>query len=243
MKNILYAITIAALLLSSCSDENTKPIDDGSITDLEAKTLTDKRDGNVYKIVTIGDQVWMAENLKYLPSVVGPFTMSDTTAHYYVYDYDGTDITAAKATENYNIYGVLYNWTAANPDRIASEANPSGVRGICPRGWHLPSEGEWDQLFDHLGGIDEAGGKLKHTKYWKSPNWKATNEAGFSALPGGILWTEAFINLGTRGNWWSVTENGPYDDIPSYRQDNDRSQILKWSYSKQFAMCVRCVMD
>jgi len=246
MKNFYYVLIIMALVVSSCgNDENPSPINDESFTDMEALTLTDYRDDNIYKIVKIGDQVWMAENLKYLPSVVGPFSQSDSVAHYYVYDYDGTDVAAAKSTENYNNYGVMYNWNAINPGGTGSEATPSGVRGICPSGWHLPSYAEWEQLFNHLGGTNEAGGKLKQkgTTHWKSPNWEATNQSGFSGLPGGILWSQSFIYLKNRGNFWSVTEEGPYKDVLVYRQDNDRSEVLKRSFGKEMAMCVRCVMD
>ncbi|HLW09227.1 MAG TPA: SUMF1/EgtB/PvdO family nonheme iron enzyme, partial [Fermentimonas sp.] len=99
--------------------------------------FVDSRDGNVYPTVTIGNQVWMAENLKYLPQVVGPATASETAPYNYVYDYNGTDVEAAKATENYSDYGVLYNWQAA------TEA--------CPTGWHLPSDDEWRELTDFIG--------------------------------------------------------------------------------------------
>ena len=139
---------------------------------LIANGFTDFRDGNHYNVVKIANQVWMAENLKYLPSVVGPPTTSYTLPYYYVYGYYGTDVNAAKATANYTTYGVLYNWAAA----LTS----------CPAGWHLPGTGEWTQLTDYLGGLSTAGGKLKETgtAHWASPNTGATNEYGFTALPG-----------------------------------------------------------
>jgi uncharacterized protein (TIGR02145 family) len=147
----------------------------------------DARDGNAYKTVKIGNQIWLAENLKYLPSVVGPGTGSETTPYYYVYGYDGTNVTDAKATSNYTTYGVLYNWPAAMAGSASSNANPSGVQGVCPAGWHLPSDAEWTELTDYLGGKSVAGGKLKETgtTHWASPNTGATNETGFTALPGG----------------------------------------------------------
>ncbi|HOR60830.1 MAG TPA: FISUMP domain-containing protein, partial [Bacteroidales bacterium] len=158
-------------------------------------TFTDPRDNYTYQTVQIGSQTWMAENLKYLPSVVGPGTGSNSEAYYYVYGYEGTSISAAKATENYATYGVLYNWTAAMAGAGSSNFNPSEVQGICPPGWHLPSDAEWQQLEMYLGmsetdanstnllrGTDE-GGKLKEagTTHWADPNTGATNEVGYSS--------------------------------------------------------------
>lgn len=160
--------------------------------------LTDSRDANVYAITTIGKQVWMAENLRYLPSVVGPDTESNSKAYYYVYGYNGTDVNAAKATANFTTYGVLYNCRAA--------------KTACPEGWHLPNDEEWANLANYLGGKDVAGGKLKETgtTYWNIPNTGATNEAGFSGLPGGYLALHGdFKLMGDYGIWWSDTEMEP----------------------------------
>jgi len=192
-------------------------------------SFTDSRDGNVYKTVTIGEQVWMAENLAYLPSVVGPATGSEDDGHetdpyYYVYGYDGTDVTEAKAYEHtpcdndeyspggapikvYETYGVLYNWPAAIT--------------ACPEGWHLPSDAEWKQLEMYLGMSEEEadrggggergtneGGKLKEAgnSHWHSPNSGATNESDFTALPGGYrLAIGEFNAIGIYGDWWSST--------------------------------------
>jgi uncharacterized protein (TIGR02145 family) len=150
-------------------------------------TMTDARDGKTYNTVTIGNQEWMAENLAYLPSVnMGADGSDDNTAgkYYYVYGYDGTNVTDAKATDNYTTYGVLYNWNAAMDGASTSSANPSGVQGVCPTSWHLPSDVEWTVLTDLLGGESVAGGKLKETgtTHWNSPNTGATN----SGLPGGL---------------------------------------------------------
>ena len=209
------------------------------------QTFTDSRDGNVYKFVTIGNQVWMAENLKYLPAVVRPATGSYTTPYYYVYGYDGTDKNAAKATSNYNTYGVLYNWPAAMAGSASSEANPSGVKGVCPTGWHLPSDAEWTQLTDYLGGTAAAGGKLKETGtvHWISPNTAATNETGFTALPGGNRYGYgSFGRIGYDGRWWSASELDATNAWSRYMSSN-YSNVTSYNYNKEVGFSVRCVRD
>lgn len=113
--------------------------------------FTDPRDNNVYKVVTIGEQTWMAENLAWLPSVSKPeATKNSEEPLYFVLNYDGEDVTVAKATEEYALYGVLYNWYAAVGQAGAAggnpEANPSNIQGPCPNGWHVPSKAEWKEL-------------------------------------------------------------------------------------------------
>ena len=124
-------------------------------------TFTDPRDGNVYRTVQIGNQCWMAENLKYLPAVSPSTTTPDGSALYYVYDYQGSSVSEAKATANYQNYGVLYNWPAA--------------LGAYPPGWHLPSDAEWSELTNYLinnyGRINSAnvGYALKSCRQVGSP--------------------------------------------------------------------------
>ena len=113
-------------------------------------TFTDSCDGNQYGTVTIGEQVWMAENLVYLPIVVGPTKGSSTEFRYYIYEYYSTVLEAAKATANYTTYGVLYNWPAALT--------------ACPEGWHLPSDEEWTTLTSYLGGADVVGGENERSR-------------------------------------------------------------------------------
>ena len=195
--------------------------------------------GNVYKIVTIGQQTWMAENLKYLPEVVGPATGLNTIPYYYVPSYDGKDVNAAKDTYNYKTYGVLYNMLAAMAGSASSTANPSGVQGVCPTGWHLPSDAEWTQLMVYLKGKDVAGDKLKEagTAHWFSGN-KATNETGFTALPGGSRGsTGMFYNDGSSGIWWTASE-GRITVIYS----ND-SGVLIHIAKKESGLSVRCVKN
>lgn len=113
--------------------------------------MVDLRDNHVYRTVKIGEQTWMAENLAYLPFVNKPSATVDAVKPLcFVLNYDGEDVAAAKATEEYKKYGVLYNWYGAMNQEDAqggnAEAAPSGVQGICPDGWHLPSKAEWKQL-------------------------------------------------------------------------------------------------
>lgn len=238
----IYLITLSCLFLvfaSSCEK------DDDDNNNRTANTFTDTRDGTVYKTVTIGTQVWMAENLKYLPSVEGPGTGSGTTPYYYVYGYEGTNLTDAKATANYDTYGVLYNWPAAMAGLSSSSSNPSGVKGICPTDWHLPSYAEWSQLTNFLGGENIAGGKLKEigTSHWNSPNTGATNETGFTALPGGLRGDNAtFGYFGGSGVWWSATEHhaGYVWGLAMYRR---YSYVTSSFTGYELGFSVRCVRD
>ncbi|MDD2290124.1 MAG: FISUMP domain-containing protein [Bacteroidales bacterium] len=192
-------------------------------------TFTDSRDGNVYKTVTIGEQTWMAENLAYLPSVVGPGTESNETAYYYVYDYDGTDITAANATEYYHTYGVLYNWPAAMT--------------ACPEGWHLPGVEEWDILINYLGGNEIAHGKMQEvgTAHWTTPDAKATNSSGFTGLPGGRYSFGYFSQLGREGNWWSSNEYGTTNAMRFYMHNIIRVDNIR--FNRNYGVNVRCLQN
>ena len=115
------------------------------------REFTDTRDGKTYKTVKIGEQIWFAENCAYLPQVMKPSEYSAETPCYYVYDYDGNDVAAAKATENYRNEGVLYNWPAAGGNMDSkNDAIPSGIQGPCPDGWHVPSEAEWEILYKYV---------------------------------------------------------------------------------------------
>jgi len=232
----LLILGVFLVLATGCKndDENDNP----------ENTFTDTRDGTVYQTVTIGDQVWMAENLRYLPSVVGPGSGSLTTPYYYVYEYNGTDVNAAKATSNYTNYGVIYNWPAAMASSASSTSNPSGVRGVCPTGWHLPSDAEWTQLTDYLGGLSIAGGKIKEagTTHWESPNTGATNEAGFTALPGGFRGSSGtFADIGRYGYWWSATEYNANFAWLRYLYFN--INVYDANYTKELGLSVRCLKD
>jgi len=244
-KFLIYPLLIMGMFLvfaSSCEKDDD---DNNNSNNNTTNTFTDSRDGNVYQTVTIGDQVWMAENLKYLPSVVGQVAGSETNPYYYVYGFDGTDVNDAKATSYYTAYGVLYNWPAAMAGFASSTANPSGVQGVCPNGWHLPSEAEWTELTDYLGGDSVAAGKMKEagTSHWNSPNTGADNSSGFTALPDGYRgYNGGWNGMGRYAGFWSAT-NATGSNAWYRRLDyNDAS--MHWNdRGKSSAVSVRCVKD
>lgn len=211
-------------------------------------TFTDSRDGNVYNWVKIGNQVWMAENLKYLPDVVHSNTQfnaqgSNKLPGYGVFGYDGSDVATAKFQANYTTYGVLYNWWAAMNSSYSSSTNPSGVKGICPTGWHLPSDAEWTELTDIVG--NNAGTKLKSTIGWDSGG-NGTDEFGFTALPGGYrIDNGSFYHIGSLGRWWSATEDGDGAIVAwgRYMDSGSSSVYRDYGYSTKLGYSVRCVRD
>ena len=235
--------------------------DEGSIG-LETGTVDDY-DGNTYETVKIGTQWWMAENLK--------------TTHFS----DGTEITLVEnkvAWDNLdfsdqaycyyddsiihaNTYGALYNWTAAMNGAESSESTPSQVQGVCPNGWHLPSDPEWMVLEMQLGmsfddawlvgwrGINE-GTKMKAKEGWDN-NGNGTNSSGFSALPAGIRSGQGlFSDVGKATYFWSTTE---YINITTYafnRTLGFNHSGVGWfhdnhfyGYPKDYGFSVRCVKD
>ena len=127
----------------------------------------------------------------------------------------------------------------------SSTSNPSTVQGVCPSGWHLPSDAEWTQLTDYLGGESVAGGKLKETgtTHWLSPNTGATNETGFTALPGGYRYDNGpFSDIGYSGYWWSATEGST--DYAWYRNMYYSSYVVdSYLNGKELGFSVRCVRD
>ncbi len=226
--SILMILSLCSVLVGSCKKDD----DFNNEIEVEIQTITDDRDGNVYNIIEIDDKVWMAENLKYLPYVIDPGRKSSTIPYCYVYDYNGTDVSKAKSSSNYRNYGVLYNWVAAQE--------------ACPDGWHLPSDEEWHNLIDYLGGEKVAGGKLREssTEYWHSSYTNVTNETGFSALPGGFFQEGEFRSAGGYGYWWSSIEanaNSAWFLSMSYN-----SSGVGWSSyenNKSGGVSVRCVQD
>lgn len=158
-----YNVGTCSLRLEATGDQDVNAyseilimITEGDVSD---DSFTDPRDGNVYKLVKMGDQVWMAENLRYLPQVNKPSDGYDNETkgcngepYYFVYGYDGNDVNEAKALKIYKEAGVMYNWFAAIQGGIENAGDPaavpSNVQGVCPDGWHIPSEAEWAVLYE-----------------------------------------------------------------------------------------------
>jgi uncharacterized protein (TIGR02145 family) len=189
------------------------------------------KDNRSYKVVKIGTQWWMAENMAYLPTVYPSSNGSRTDPRYYVYGYQDIDLAAAQKTTNYATYGVLYNWPAALT--------------ACPPGWHLPSDAEWTTLITYLGGENVAGGKLKEigTTHWTFSNTEATNETGFTALPGGLRGMDgAFDFIGNLGYWKSTTEYDTDDAWFRYMY-HSYSNVYRDYGNKEVGSSVRCIRD
>lgn len=221
MKNIknfsiflLLIMSVFLVFVSSCEK------DDDDDKGISGTPFTDPRDGKVYQTVVIGNQEWMAENLAYAPS----------GGNYWAYDNDDANV---------EIYGYLYDWETA--------------LDVCPTGWHLPSDAEWTELTDYLGGTGVAdlggpgfaGEKLKETgtTHWISPNSGATNESGFTALPGGYRNSIGYFEyIGSNGYWWSATEDYP-DRAWNRSLSYHNSYVYRISINKFQGFSVRCLRD
>ncbi len=189
-------------------------------------------EGNEYQFITIGSQVWMAENLKstkYNDGSAIPLVTDNAdwaalnTPAFCWYNND-------QATYQ-NTYGALYNWFAVNSGKL------------CPVGWHVPSDAEWATLTLFLGGENVAGGKLKSLELWNSPNTGATNETGFSALPGGNRnRMGSFGNMLEYGSWWSSTEFWGSNAADRYI-GHDASNLYRSLPTKVPGLSVRCIKD
>jgi len=189
-------------------------------------------DGNIYRTVVIGTQEWMAENLR-------TTLLNDGTPVSFVPDASAWNSTAFTYPgycwyNNDSVsYGALYNWYSVSSGKL------------CPAGWHVPSDEEWNVMVDYLGGKDVAGGKLKEKglSHWFSPNAGATNESGFTALPGGYRYSiGSFNGIGRFGYWWTSTSL--FETEAVYRSmSNNYPNIDRSSSSKKTGMSVRCVKD
>jgi uncharacterized protein (TIGR02145 family) len=208
-------------------------------------SFTDNRDGKTYKFVKIGTQTWMAENLNYAAKT-GSWCYNDSIARC-------------------NKYGRLYDWATAlalpsscNEQRCAGQVQPKH-RGVCPSGWHLPSDAEWNVLISYAGGEEVAGRKLKAKNDWISDRGIGTDDYGFSALPGGRCTYGKFHGadknkieglLAMRqffGAWWSTEEDseiGAYiRGMTSFDGSIEKSHYSTVHSNKIHGYSVRCLKD
>ncbi|MBR4488830.1 MAG: fibrobacter succinogenes major paralogous domain-containing protein [Bacteroidales bacterium] len=216
-------------------------------------TLTDI-DGNTYNTVQIGQQCWMKENLrttKYADNTtISQGSSTSTTTAYWYYPNN--------SSSNMSTYGLLYNWKAVMRDATSSSANPSGVQGICPNGWHVPSDAEWTQLTDYVSsqiqyvcGSDNTyiAKSLASTTGWNSStstcavgNTPSNNNAtGFGAFPAGY-YAGSYGSFGTYAYFWSATEGS--SGYAYYRSLlNYYAYVSRYYYGKNHGFSVRCVRD
>lgn len=204
-KYFFVLVVLIMLLQPSCKKECSVQF----YQNTQYGTFTDERDGNTYRTVTIGNQVWMAENLRY---VKGQQASDPVTC---------------------TLYGQLYS--------------PSQTEWVCPQGWHVPSQTEWEELINFLGGTDIAGGKLKEagTSHWTPPNTGAINFSGFSALPaGGFDGNSGAFYRGTRALFWSTTQIDLSYIMINLYYDNKKATLKNgFDHINDLRYPIRCLKD
>jgi len=206
----------------------------------------DARDGKGYAFVTIGTQVWMAENLNYGTMVLGANgQVNDVVVEKFCYNND-----AANCTTD----GGLYTWaetmalpSSCNSFTCASQISSGNHQGICPTGWHVPKSDEWNTLATYLGGLSVAGIKMKLNNTgsisWDTGNSNDGNSSGFSAFPAGIYSSDrGFIEHGKFVVFWEATEYDTSYAIFRFLKYSD-SDLYAFNHSKRFGDSVRCIRD
>ncbi len=199
--------------------------------------FTDTRDGKTYNTVQIGTQCWMAQNLNIGIKIN---SSGDQTNNSIIEKYCYSNLES-----NCDIYGGLYQW-----NEMMQYVTTAGVQGICPAGWHIPTDAEWTTVTIFLGGTSVAGGKMKTTGtlqagtgLWNSPNTAATNESGFSAVPaGGRNPYGTFVDLGNYGNWWISAETNSSNAWYRRMKYGD-GKVNSYNSYKSTGFSGRCLRD
>lgn len=235
MKNKIstYSLILCSILLafvSSCKKDNK----DKDPVVIEDTSIPKDYDGNIYKTVTIGSQVWMAENLKTTHYRNGDLieTVSDNSTFSNLST--GAVDNSNNNSSNVPVYGKIYNWYAVNDSR-----------NICPKGWHIPSDAEWNTLMKSLGGMGPAGGKMKKTGtvVWNSPNDYATDSSGFGGVGAGFRSLDGiFMHFGQSAYFWSTTAQSATHATGWYLYYS-YGDVKNGSYSKKQSYSIRCVKD
>lgn len=212
----------SVILTSSCT--RTENQDPTSVTDI---------DGNVYSVIRIGNDLWMAENLRTTRYNDGTAITTGLSAADWAANTSGAYVLYDNNPANNAIYGKLYNWYAVSTDKLA------------PEGWHVATSADYDNLVDAIGGLSVAGGNAKSTSsLWNAPNTGATNSSGFSGLPGGkaSYLGANFTQLGTTGYWWCRDERNSGQADYKVLQD-DLASFNGNAANKPFGYSVRCVRN
>lgn len=237
MKRLFVMALACAAILAACGDDNSNSVSNGG--DSPAKggspsssfnygTLTDERDGQTYRTIKIGEQTWMAENLRYeVPTGNSAFYENNPDSK----------------------YGRLYTWAGAvgktnDECGFGHLCELSGrVQGACPTGWHLPSKEEFEMLIAAVGDTTDAGTKLKSKSGWDDEG-NGTDEFGFTMVPAGYIGLDGtdFHKEGTNSELWSSTEDGAYDAYGMiFTSATEGSHVPV--EMKTYGLSVRCIKD
>lgn len=194
--------------------------------------LTDPRDGQQYPTVQIGSQCWMAKNLN-IGEIIELHQDQDPTKY--------QKWCFGNVSGNCDTYGGLYQW-----EELMQGATQQGSRGICPEGWHVPTDGEWITMIMYLGGYDPSGGKIKEAGFdhWQPPNTSADNSSGFTALPGGMRYTidSLTYDLGYLAYFW--TSNINWDNTAwCYWFFHNQGNAYRYALFHHDGASVRCLKN
>lgn len=196
-------------------------------------TILDIRDEQIYNTVQIGSQCWMAENIN-IGSIISGSQNPGNNGLIEKFCYQDNP-------DNCDIYGGLYSW-----NELMNYISIPASQGICPEGWHVPeSNSDWAVLMNYLGTAD-AGGKMKEpgTTHWVPPNLGATNESGFTGLPGGYLYEGSFYSIGYFGIFWSSTQNSIFtSNALFWMLDTDDTALTNDDIGKEYGFSVRCIKN
>jgi len=219
--------------LNFTTTSNSNVNNDALNPQLNYGTVSDIQ-GNSYATIVIGEQEWMAENLRVTTYSNGDVIPNLPTPSNWLNSSSGVWSHYSNDTAYEIPFGKLYNWYAVSDER-----------NVCPTGWHVPSDAEWGDLFQYLGGPSlEAEGALKSvgTEYWLPPNSNATNSSGFSGVGGGALAGNQFAMLYSTGSWWSSTEHSAqYAWCRDLTFSNGYSNFAYGD--KTYGLSVRCIRD
>ena len=249
MKNIFILITVCTVGYTQCLGDMNRDgikdvldililvddiLDGNGVCDEITEVCVDI-DGNFYSTVQIGNQLWMSENLKTTRYNNGDEIPTGLTDGDWQNNTSGALAVYDDNESNADIYGRLYNWYAVVDNR-----------GVCPENFHVPTDGEYILLTNYLGGNDIAGGKMKEAglEHWDSPNTGATNESGFTGLPGGFRnTTGSYDDMGEGGYFRSSSEYNSYRAWFHGLYSTWEEVYRGFEMAKNSGLSVRCVGD